>query len=67
MNYSISNQSSFSEDDTSVSTDNVAVSVTHAPLTDEVPRLLQKYNRIFNKNSELDSLDTAKKTARKIY
>ena len=61
MSSSMGNQSSSSEDDTSVSTDNVAVTVTHALSTARVPRLLQKYNRIFSENSVFDSPDTARK------
>ena len=61
MSSSMSIQSSYSEDDTRVSTDSVAVMVAHAPPTAKVLCLLQKCNRIFNENSVLDSLDTARK------
>ena len=58
INSSVGIQSFSSKDDTSVPTDNVSVTVTHAFSTAKVSRLLQKQNRIFKENFVLDSPDT---------
>ena len=55
---SMSIHCSSSEEDSSASPDNIA---PHNPSHAKLPRLLLKYNRISNKNSVLDSPNTARK------
>ena len=68
MGSSMGIQSFSSEDDNNISTDNVAVTVTHAPSTAKVPRLLQKYSTIeFSTKILCSTALTRKKTVRTIY